>query len=160
MGYVQLFKLHDMEIMSKHSNVCGLIWNWKERHRVISVLWFSSVQSLGRVRLFATPWIAARQASLSITNFWSSLRLTSIESVMPSSHLILCRSLFLLPPIPYFGKDIFLFQETWNKFQRKNFVCSEWTSEYYQVMVILNQKLLYPNWQGNMKLRNYLRRGR
>ena len=51
---------------------------------------FSSVQSLSRVRLFATPWIAARQASLSITISRSSLRLTSIESVMPSSHLILC----------------------------------------------------------------------
>ena len=59
-----------------------------------------SVQSLSRVRLFATPWIVARQASLSITNSWSSLRLTSIKSVMPSSHLILCRPLFLLPPIP------------------------------------------------------------
>ena len=56
-------------------------------------------QSLSRVRLFATPWIAARQASLSITNSRSSLRLTSIESVMPSSHLILCCPL-LLPPIP------------------------------------------------------------
>ena len=61
---------------------------------------FSSVQSLSRVRLFATPWIAARQASLSITNSWSSLQLTSIKSVMPSSHLILCRPLLLLPPIP------------------------------------------------------------
>ena len=61
---------------------------------------FSSVQSLSRVRLFATPWIAARQASLSITNSWSSFNLTSIESVMPSSHLILCRPLLLLPPIP------------------------------------------------------------
>ena len=61
---------------------------------------FSSVQSLSRVRLFATPWIAALQASLSITNSWSSLRLTSIESVMPSSHLILCRPLILLSPIP------------------------------------------------------------
>ena len=50
----------------------------------------SSVQSLSRIRLFAIPWIAARQAPLSITNSWSSLRLTSIESVMPSSHLILC----------------------------------------------------------------------
>ena len=59
-----------------------------------------SDQSLSRVRLFATPWIAARQASLSITNSWSLLRLTSIESVMPSSHLILCRPLLLLPPIP------------------------------------------------------------
>ena len=61
---------------------------------------FSSVQSLSRVRLFATPWIAARQASLSITNSWSSPRLTSIEPVMPSSHLILCHPLLLLPPIP------------------------------------------------------------
>ena len=60
----------------------------------------SSVQLLSRVRLFATPWIAARQASLSITNSRSSLRLTSIESVMPSSHLILCHPLLLLPPIP------------------------------------------------------------
>ena len=60
----------------------------------------SSVQSLSRVRLFATPWIAVRQASLSITNSRSSLRLMSIMSVMPSSHLILCRPLLLLPPIP------------------------------------------------------------
>ena len=60
----------------------------------------SSVQSLSRVRLFVTPWIAARQASLSVTNSWSSLRLTSIQSVMPFSHLILCRPLLLLPPIP------------------------------------------------------------
>ena len=71
-----------------------------------SLLWpthskaFSSVQSLSHVRLFATPWMAACQASLSITNSQSSLRLTSIESVMPSSHLILCRPLLLLPPIP------------------------------------------------------------
>ena len=60
----------------------------------------SSVQLLSRVRLFATSWIAARQASLSITNSRSSLRLMCIESVMPSNHLILCRPLLLLPPIP------------------------------------------------------------
>ena len=60
---------------------------------------FSSFQSLSRVWLFATPWIAARQASLSITNSRSSLRFTSIESVMPFSHLILCHLLLLLPPI-------------------------------------------------------------
>ena len=59
-----------------------------------------SDQSLSHVWLFATPWIAACQASLSITNSRSSLRLTSIESVMPSSHLILCHPLLLLPPIP------------------------------------------------------------
>ena len=58
------------------------------------------VQSLSRVRLFSTPWIAACQASLSITNSWSSLKLMSIESVMPSSHLILCHPLLLLPLIP------------------------------------------------------------
>ena len=68
---------------------------------------FSSVQSLSCVRLFVTPWITARQASLSITNSQSSLRLTSIESVMPSSHLILCRPLLLLVPIP---PSISLFQ--------------------------------------------------
>ena len=61
---------------------------------------FSSVQSLSRVQLFATPWIAACQASLSITNSQSLLKLMPIKSVMPSSHLILCHPLFLLPPIP------------------------------------------------------------
>ena len=60
---------------------------------------FTSVQSLSHVRLLATPWIAAHQASLSITNFWSLLKLMSIESVMPSNHLILCRPLFLPPSI-------------------------------------------------------------
>ena len=59
---------------------------------------FSSVQSLSRVQFFATPWIPACQASLSITNSRSSLRLTSIESVMPSNHLVLCHP-FLLPSI-------------------------------------------------------------
>ena len=66
----------------------------------VSFLRFHSVQSLSHVWLFATPWIAAHQASLSITISQSSLRLTSIESVMPPSHLILCRPLLLLPPIP------------------------------------------------------------
>ena len=61
---------------------------------------YSLVQSLSRVRLLVTPGIAACQASVSITISRSSLRLTSIESVMPSSHLILCRPLLLLPPIP------------------------------------------------------------
>ena len=60
-------------------------------------LQFSSVQSLSYVRLFATPWTAARQASLSITNSWSLLKLMSIESVMPSNYLILCCPLLLLP---------------------------------------------------------------
>ena len=73
---------------------------WKISHQICNSVQFSSVQSLSHVWLFATPWIAARQGSLSITNSRSSLRLTSIESVMPSSHLILCHPLLLLPPIP------------------------------------------------------------
>ena len=67
---------------------------------------FSSVQSLSHVRLFETPWITTRQASLSITNSQSSLRHTSIESVMPSSHLILCHPLLLLPSI-FFSIRVF-----------------------------------------------------
>ena len=64
------------------------------------ILPFSSVQLLSCVRLFVTPWSAAHQASLSITDSRSLLKLMSIESVMPSSHLILCHPLLLLPPIP------------------------------------------------------------
>ena len=60
---------------------------------------FSSVQSISHVRLFATPWTVAHQASLSITNSWSLLKLMSIESVMPTNHLILCCPLLLLPLI-------------------------------------------------------------
>ena len=67
---------------------------WSQNHQI------RSDESLSHVWLFATPWITARQASLSITSSRSSLRLTSIEAVMPSSHLILCRPLLLLPPIP------------------------------------------------------------
>ena len=92
------FSLHII-IFTPISNILFFIYN-------ISIVFlnqrlqFSSVQSLSRVWLFATPWIAAREASLSITSSRSSLRLTSIESVMPSSHLILCRPLLLLPQIP------------------------------------------------------------
>ena len=71
--------------------------NWKS---LTDIYILSSFQFLSHVWLFATPWIAARQASLSITNSQSSLKLMSIESVMPSSHLIFCRPLLFLPPIP------------------------------------------------------------
>ena len=74
-------------------------WGQEEEGRC-HPLNISSVQSLNHVQLFATLWIAARQASLSITNSRSPLRHTCIESVMPSSHFILCRPLLLLPPIP------------------------------------------------------------
>ena len=77
------------------------MWYWVSSQLINKVsVQFSSVHSLSRVRLFETPWITARQASLFITNSWSSLRLTSTKSEMPSSHLILCRPLLLLPPIP------------------------------------------------------------
>ena len=66
----------------------------------LSLIQFSSVQSLSRVQLFVTPWITARQTSLSITNSQSLPKLMSIESVMPSNHLILCCRLLLLPPVP------------------------------------------------------------
>ena len=75
-------------------------WKDAQHHQSFSSVQFSSVQSLSRVRLLATPRIAACQASLSITISQSSLTLTSIKSVMPSSHLILCHPLLLLPPIP------------------------------------------------------------
>ena len=77
---------------------------------------FSSVQSLSGVRLFATPWTAASQASLSITNFQSLPKLMSIELVMPSNHLILCGLLFLLPSI----------FSSINVFSNKSVLCIRW----------------------------------
>ena len=80
----------------------------------------SSVQSLSRVRLFTTPWIVACQASLSITNSRSSLKLKSIESVIPSSHLILCHPLFLLSPIPPRIRD----------FPNDSILCMRWPKNW------------------------------
>ena len=75
-------------------------WTRKKERKKNKSVQFSSVQALSHVQLFVTSWIAARQASLSITNSRSLLKLMSIVSVMPSSHLILCRPLLLLPSIP------------------------------------------------------------
>ena len=86
----------------------------------MSVSLFSSVQ-LSHVRLFVTPWIAERQASLSITNSWSLLKLMSIESVMPSSHLILCCPLLLLSPIP----------PSIRVFSNESTLCMRWPCLYY-----------------------------
>ena len=91
-AFVHLHTPHDRAVISTRSLSSG--WSW------IMEGVFSSVQSLSHVQLFVTPWITARQASLSITNSQSLLRLMSIGLVMPSSHLILCRPLLLLPPIP------------------------------------------------------------
>ena len=81
-----------MWLLTRLPCVQGLRWS-----SFLILISLSSVQSLSRVRLFVTPWTAARQTSLSITNSWSLLKLMSIESVMPSNHLILCCPLLLLP---------------------------------------------------------------
>ena len=93
---------------------------------------FSSVQSLSRVRFFATLWIAARQASLSITISRSSLRLTSIESVMPSSHLILCRPLLLLAPNPSQHQSLF-----------------QWVNSSHEVAKVMEFQLQHHSFQRN-----------
>ena len=96
-----------------------------------------SDQSLSCVRLFATPWIAARQASLSITNSQSSLRLTSIELVMPSSHLILCHPLHLLPPIP----------PSIRVFSNESTLCTRWQKPQYCKVISLQLKWInLKNW--------------
>ena len=91
---------------SVRDKVIGKMWIYSDserstlhRHSVVSFYQFNSVQSLSRVRFFATPWTAAHQASLSITNSRSLLKPMSIELVMPSNHLIVCCPLLLLPPI-------------------------------------------------------------
>ena len=84
------FTEEDIQMENKHM----------KGYSALPAIQFSSVQSLSCVWLLGTPWTAARQASLSFTISWSSLKLMSIESVMPSSHLILCHPLLLLPPIP------------------------------------------------------------
>ena len=85
---------HGADDQGKKDKVQFSFWNHIFRQM------FNSVQSLSCVWLFATTWNAAHQASLSITNSWSLHKPTSIELVMPSNHLILCRPLLLLPPIP------------------------------------------------------------
>ena len=92
--------LRDQTYVSYVSVIGGRFFTTSATWEASSWVQLSSVQSLSSVRLFATPWTAAHQASLSISNSRSSLRLASIKSVMPSSHLILCRPLLLLPPVP------------------------------------------------------------
>ena len=88
-------KRKNKQMQHKRKNSTQFIWfSMMERYDKPQ---FSSVQSLSHVQLFANPWTAARQASLSITNSQSLLKLMSIESVMPFNHLILCHPLLLLP---------------------------------------------------------------
>ena len=102
--------------------------------RFFKLILFSSVQSLSRVRLFVTPWTAARQASLSITNSWSLLKLMSIESVMTSNHLILCRPLLQPPSIfpnirGYSSESVLCICIRWPKYWSFSFNISP-SSEY------------------------------
>ena len=107
-------------------------------HEVISHI--SSVQLLSRVRLFATPWITAHQASLSIINSWSSLRLMSIESEMPSSHLILCRPLLLLPPIPP-SIRVFSNESTLRMRWQKYWSFTHWLSIWLRIFQLNSMRL-------------------
>ena len=123
-SYSHLLDIWSGERVRRHF-ICLFFYNFQvllplmQEERHMNDIQFSSVQSLSRVRLFATPWVAAHQASLSITNSWNPHRFMSIESVMPSSHLILCHPLLLLPPIPpsirVFSNESTL-QMTWPKY--------------------------------------------
>ena len=96
---------------------------------------FSSIQLLSCVQLFATPWITACQSSLSITNSRSSLKLTSIESVVPSSHLIFCRPLLLLPPIP----------PSIRVFSNESTLCMRWPTYWsFSFSIIPSKRLILP----------------
>ena len=116
-----------------------------------------SVQSLSRVRLFATPWITARQASLSITNSWSSLKLMSIESVMPSNHLVLCRPLLLLPLIPpsirVFSTESTLYVR-WPKYWRFSFSISS-SNEYSGLISFRRRYLISEGMMLKLKLQYF-----
>ena len=115
---------YDWNTIGYHQNHFTMLWVLHLSIVLPCNFQFSSVQLLSRVRLFATPWIAARQASLSITNSQSLLKLMSIESVMPSSHLILCRPLLL----PHQG----LFQ---------------WVNSSHQVAKVLEFQLQHQSFQ-------------
>ena len=119
-------------------------WNAKWQNLFRKQLQFSSVQSLSSVRLFATPWTAACQASLSITNSWSPSKPMSIESVTPSNHFILCLPLLLLPPISpsirVFSNESTLHMK-WPKYWSFSLAVSytsHWTSHF---------SLIYPGYE-------------
>ena len=100
---------------------------------------FSSVQSLSYVWLFATPWTAAHQASLSITNFWSFLKLMSIESVMPSNHFIFCHPLLLLPSI----------FPSMRVFSSESVLCIRWP-EYWSICFSISPSNEYSGLVGSL----------
>ena len=126
--------------VGKSSNViyfmCSLIFYlqaWNKKHHQDMSHQFSSVQSLSCVQLFATPWTTAHQASLSITNSWSLLKLMSIELLMPSNHLIFCCPL-CLPPLIFPSIRVFSNESvlliSWPKFWSLSFSISS-SNEYW-----------------------------
>ena len=104
-----------------------------EKTKIMASGPINSVQSLSRVWLFMTPWVAAHQASLSITNSRSSLKLISIESVMPSSHLFLCHPLLLLPSIP----------PSIRVFSNESTICMRWPKYWSFSFSIIPSKVLW-----------------
>ena len=121
--------------------------------KILVKIFFSSVQSLSRVQLFAIPWTAAHQASLSITNSWSPPKPMSIESVMPSNHLILCHPLLLLPSI-FPGIRIFSNESAlsirWTKYWSHNFKISP-TNEHPGLISFRMDWFDLPAVQGTLK---------
>ena len=112
-----------------------MLLDFIESKEPFSSVQFSSVQSLSHVLLFATPWIAAGQASGSITNSRSSPKLMCIESVMPSSHLTLCRPLLLLPPIP----------PSIRVFSNESTLCMRWP-KYWSFSLSIRPSNEYQDW--------------
>ena len=114
----------------------------------------SSIQMLSHVQLFATPWTAACQASLFITNSWSFLKLMSIESMMPSNHLILCHSLLLLPSIfpsiRVFSSELVVLIIRWPKYWSFSFSISP--SNEYSVLISFRM-----DWLGLLAVQGILK---
>ena len=128
-----------------------MLFFFKASHSIKSV--FSSVQSLNCVQLFVTPWTAARQASLSITNSRSLLKLTSIKLVMPSNHLILCHALLLLPSIfpsirVFSSESVLLIR--WPKYWSFSFNISP-SNEYSRLIFFRTDRLDLLAVQGTLK---------
>ena len=127
------FRIDWLEVLAVQGTLKSLLQHHSSKASILPCsalnVTFSSVQSLSRVWFFATSWIAACQAFLSITNSRSSLKLMSIESVMPSSHLILCCPLLLLPPIP------------------PSISLPQWVSSSYEVAKVLEFQLQHQSFQ-------------
>ena len=135
--------LYVSTFLNSFESLCGKL--------IFYMIQFSSVQQLSHVRLFATPQTVARQASLSITNSWSLLKLMSIESVMPSNDLILCRPLLLLPSvfpsIRVFSNESVL-RTRWPKYQSFSF-------NIYIIMSQIRETRMYTSEITSLRSQSY-----